>query len=81
MVELVDTPDSKSCERKLVTVQVRPAAPFVQNRIPYGLRVKTASGSLQGNLHLKACFQSRSFGVARGDQIPPPAPFAKNLDH
>ena len=27
VVELVDTPDSKSCERKLVTVQVRPAAP------------------------------------------------------
>ena len=27
MVELVDTLDSKSCERKLVTVQVRLAAP------------------------------------------------------
>ena len=27
VVELVDTLDSKSCERKLVTVQVRPAAP------------------------------------------------------
>lgn len=31
MVELVDTPDSKSCEGNLVTVQVRPAAPYVKN--------------------------------------------------
>ena len=31
VVELVDTPDSKSCESNLVTVQVRPAAPAVKN--------------------------------------------------
>lgn len=29
MVELVDTPDSKSCERKLVPVQVRLAVPDI----------------------------------------------------
>ncbi len=30
VVELVDTPDSKSCEGNLVSVQVRPAAPVVK---------------------------------------------------
>lgn len=29
---MVDTPDSKSCERKLVTVQVRPAAPKINTQ-------------------------------------------------
>lgn len=39
MVELVDTLDSKSCERKLVTVQVRPAAPHVSDVSRLGLRL------------------------------------------
>lgn len=29
--------------------------------------MKCASGTFQGNLHLKTCFQSRSFGVAERD--------------
>ena len=34
VVELVDTPDSKSCELMLVPVQVRPAVPY-KNLILY----------------------------------------------
>lgn len=34
-MELVDTLDSKSCERKLVTVQVRPAAPQESNQMVF----------------------------------------------
>ena len=34
-----------------------------------GNRVRSASGTLQGNLPMKTCFQSRSFGSAKGGSI------------
>ena len=32
--------------------------------------VRIACGNSQGNLHLKTCFHSRSFGVVKGDSNP-----------
>ena len=48
MVELVDTLDSKSCERKFVTVQVRPAAPLFM--LIYSFRTFPELKKLQGTV-------------------------------
>jgi hypothetical protein len=37
-------------------------------------RVRSAGGTSQGNLPMKTCFQSRGFGVAGRDRIPPSPP-------
>jgi hypothetical protein len=42
----------------------------IQNLMVIRLGVKTASGSLQGNVPLQTCLQTRTFGLARGESSP-----------